>query len=485
MIKIALIGQVNVGKSTFFNRLISEPKAIISKIPGTTRDRNYGLCQWQGQNLTFIDTGGIDLEKKSSDEIEKQTRKQIIKAIKETDLVFFLIEIRPAPPSSEPPSGGPPSDLTELSGPPISNFEREVSRIIKKSKKPCFLILNKADNPKKRDWAKSQTWLKLGFGQPFAISAANGSGIGDLLDEVIDWVIRQSGKRVIGDEKKSDQAPEYPSTQLTRVAIIGKPNVGKSTLLNTLLGEEKVIVSSLPHTTRGPQDTLIYHQNQPLLLIDTAGIRRKSKIKLGIEQIGVKKSLRVVQKSDIVLMVLDVTQKISHQDKALLSLIIKNKKGLILVVNKCDLSPSVSLPIPFGNKRRKKNTTESHPVVGTVAGIAQWVPIIFISAKTGENVKKIFNLIQEVEKNRCRWIKDKELTDFLGQIILEKKFNQKIWTKIKIKQIDIRPPKFVLKTSKSIIRKKVVPQAQINIIEKEIRKKWPFKGTPLIIKLGT
>ena len=473
MIKIALIGQVNVGKSTFFNRLISEPKAIISKIPGTTRDRNYGLCQWQGQNLTFIDTGGLDLEKKSSGEIEKQTRKQIIKAIEETDLVFFLIEIRPAPPSS-----GPPSDLTELGGPPISNFEREVSRIIKKSKKPCFLILNKADNPKKRDWAKSQTWLKLGFGQPFAISAANGSGIGDLLDEVIKKLAENRSPQI---DKTGVQRAGVP----LKVAIVGKPNVGKSTLLNTLLGEEKVIVSSLPHTTRGPQDTLIYHQNQPLLLIDTAGIRRKSKIKLGIEQIGVKKSLRVIQKSDLVLMVLDVTQEISHQDKALLSLIIKNKKGLILVVNKCDLAPSVSLPVSFGNKGRKKKTTGSHSVGGFVGGMAQWAPIIFISAKTGENVKKIFNLIQEVEKNRCRWIKNKELTDFLEQIILGKKFNQKIWAKIKIEQIDIRPPKFVLKTSKSIIKKKVVPQAQINIIEKEIRKKWPFKGTPIIIKLGT
>ncbi|MBL7141894.1 ribosome biogenesis GTPase Der [Patescibacteria group bacterium] len=473
MIKIALIGQVNVGKSTFFNRLISEPKAIISKIPGTTRDRNYGLCQWQGQNLTFIDTGGLDLEKKSSGEIEKQTRKQIIKAIEETDLVFFLIEIRPAPPSSGPPSGGPPS-----SGPPISNFEREVSRIIKKSKKPCFLILNKADNPKKRDWAKSQTWLKLGFGQPFAISAANGSGIGDLLDEVIKKLAENRSPQI---DKTGVQRAGVP----LKVAIVGKPNVGKSTLLNTLLGEEKVIVSSLPHTTRGPQDTLIYHQNQPLLLIDTAGIRRKSKIKLGIEQIGVKKSLRVIQKSDLVLMVLDVTQEISHQDKALLSLIIKNKKGLILVVNKCDLAPSVSLPVSFGNKGRKKKTTGSHSVGGFVGGMAQWAPIIFISAKTGENVKKIFNLIQEVEKNRCRWIKNKELTDFLEQIILGKKFNQKIWAKIKIEQIDIRPPKFVLKTSKSIIKKKVVPQAQINIIEKEIRKKWPFKGTPIIIKLGT
>lgn len=462
MIKIALIGQINVGKSTLFNRLITKPKAIVSKTPRTTRDRNYGLCQWQRENFTFIDTGGLDFEKKSQNEIEKQTKKQVVKAIAEADFIFFVIEVRPAP-----PAGGPTLDLS--TGLPISNFEREISRLIKRTKKPCFLVLNKADNPNKREWAKSPAWLRLGFGQAFPISSVNGSGIGDLLDEVVNQIIGQSDNQIIEpqiDKSVANKSVAIRSQQTTialRVAIVGKPNVGKSTLLNALLGEEKVIVSPLPHTTRGPQDTLIYHQKKPLLLIDTAGIRRQSKIKPGIEKIGVRKSLEVVQKSDIVLMVLDITQEISHQDKALINLIIKNKKGLILVINKCDLKKPYQLNL----------------------ALAQWAPVIFISAKIGKNVKKIFNLIQKVKKNHLRWIEKQELNNFLQEIIAEKEFNEKIWTKVKIEQTNVQPPQFVLKVSKNIIRRKAIHQAQINIIEKELRKKWPFDGTPIKINLTT
>ena len=437
MKKIALLGQVNVGKSTFFNRLINEPKAIVSKTPGTTRDRNYGLCHWQDQDFIFIDTGGIE-EKKSQDEIKKAIKKHIIKALEQADLVFFLIEARPSSDS--------------LKGLPVSNFEREISRLIKKSKKPCFLILNKADNPQKRKWAQGSAWLKLGFGQPFAISAANGSGLGDLLDETVKFFQKTA--------KEKSQKSDLKTTPL-KVAIVGKPNVGKSTLLNALLGEEKVIVSSLPHTTRGPQDTLIYYQKKPLLLIDTAGIRRQRKIKPGIEKIGVQKSFEVIKKANLILMVTDVSEKISHQDKALLSLIIKKNKGLIIVINKCDLEKAYQSELT----------------------LAQWAPRILISAKTGVNVKKIFNLIQKVRANQTRRIEEKNLTNFLKEIIVERGFNQKIWQKVEIKQVDIQPPKFILRVSKNIIRRKAINQAQINIIEKELRKKWPLEGAPIKINV--
>ena len=439
MKKIVLLGQVNVGKSTFFNRLISKPKAIVSKMPGTTRDRNFGICHWQDQDFMIIDTGGVE-EKKARDQIEKEVKKHIIKALAQADLVFLLIETRPLSDSS--------------SGPPISNFEREISRLIKKSKKPCFLVLNKADNPEKRKWAQNQAWLKLGLGEVSPISAANGTGVGDLLDKTIDFFKKTS--------KAKSKKPELKIIPL-KVAIIGKPNVGKSTLLNTLLGEEKVIVSPLPHTTRGPQDTLIYFQRKPLLLIDTAGIRRRAKIKSSIEKIGVQKSFETIKKADLVLMVTDVSENISHQDKALLNFIIKKDKGLVVVVNKCDLKKSYQLWNP----------------------LAQWAPRILISAKTGVNVEKIFPLIQRVNANYKRWIEQKDLTGFLKEIIVEREFEEKIWKRAKIKQTGIKPPKFSLQVSRNIIRRKAIKQAQINIIKKELRKKWPFEGTPIKIKLGT
>ena len=372
---IALIGQVNVGKSTLFNSLIGEQKAIIDRQPGTTRDRNYGRCQWRGENLMIIDTGGLEeLEKKSNDQIGKQVKKQIIRAIKESDLIFFIIEIRP------PTEIIPESD--ESAGPPISNFEREINRLIKKSKKPTILVLNKADNPQKRKWAQGLSWLKLGFNQPFAISATNGTGVGDLLDEALKRLPLKSTTRPA--EPTPDQKP-------IKVAIMGRPNVGKSTLLNSLLGEEKVIVSPLPHTTRGPQDTLVQigPDRQSFLLIDTAGIRKQAKVKTGIEKIGVQQSLKIIQKSDIILMLLDVTGEISHQDKTLLRLIIKNKKGLIIIINKCDLLTKQNL-----------NRLIKTKVIHEYLPLARWAPIIFISAKTQQNVNRVFSLIKRIQKNK-------------------------------------------------------------------------------------
>ena len=443
MLKIALIGQANVGKSTLFNKLIAQPKAIVSSVPGTTRDRNQGICSWQGRDFIVIDTGGIE-QQKTKDEIEKGVRKQINEAFKEADIVFFLIEIRP-------PEDSP-------SGLPLSGFEREISRLIKKTKKLCFLILNKADNPQKRKWAESRAWLKLGFGKTHPISATTGAGIGDLLDEVVNRVIPKKSRLLT----RSDLVHESP--QSTKVSIIGRPNVGKSTLLNALLGEERVIVSSQPHTTRGPQDILLETRpHKPLLLIDTAGIRQKKKISSLLEKIGVQKSLKTIQKADVVLMVIDVSQTIGHQDKALLDLIIKSEKGLIIILNKCDLERAYQPRI----------------------GLASWAPSLFISAKTGKNVEKIFSLIEVTGKNQSRRLTPDELSDFFKKIIMNKGWKEEIWKKIDLEQTDIRPPKFILKTPKIFLKRKLIPRAQINILEKEIRKKWSFEGTPIIIKIKT
>ncbi len=434
MKKIALIGQVNTGKSTLFNRLISESKAIVSSVAGTTRDRQYGTCSWQGHDFTVIDTGGIE-EKKSENEIEKAVKKQIKQALQEADFVLFLMEARL------------PEDNF---GPPFSGFEREISQMIKKMKKPCFLILNKADNPEKMAWATSPAWEKLGLGKAYAISAATGSGVGDLLEEIF---------KIPGFRIGSFSSPE--PEKITKVAIIGRPNVGKSTLLNALLGEEKAIVSEQPHTTRGPQDTLIYHKNKPFLLIDTAGIRQKRKINDLLEKVGVQKSLKTVQKADVILMVFDVSQTPGHQDKALLDLIVKNRKPLLIIMNKCDLEKAYQ----------------------PKAGLPDWTPRVPISAKFGKNVEKIFPLIEKVEKNNSSVFASEELSDFLEHTIMKLRWNKKIWGRIKLKQTGTRPPRFTLTVPKIILRRKMIPAAQINILKKELRKAWPLEGVPVEINV--
>ena len=435
MTKIALVGQANVGKSTLFNRLISQSKAITSAIPGTTRDRNYGVCEWRGKEITFIDTGGVW---EDPDDFKESVIKHIDIAIQESDFIFFILEIKSP-------------DV------PISNLERDISRLIKKSKKPCFLILNKADNPAKREWGLSNHWLKMGAGEPFCVSALNGSGVGDLLDHVTCQIKEQF---LASTDVSQEKLP------LIKVAIIGKPNVGKSTLLNSLLGEEKVIVSSLPHTTRGPQDSSLTVGENDFLLIDTAGIRRRAKIKAVIEKIGVRRSLETIERADIILMVLDITSSLSHQDKALIDFIIKKDKGLIFVINKCDLVP----------KQKFKRDDFA-------LDFGSWAPAIFISAQKGDNVKEIFGLIVRVQKNCFRRITELKLNEFLISTVKRKKLPPDVWVKVHAQQTDVCPPSFLFLAPSIILKRKSINPAQINIIEKALRGRWDFSGTPIKITL--
>lgn len=436
MFKIALIGQTNVGKSTLFNRLISQSKAITSALPGTTRDRNYGLCSWQGEDITFIDTGGID---EKAEDFKEEVLKHIKIAIQEADFLFFVLEIRPP----------------EV---PISNLEREIARLIKQSQKHCFLVLNKADNPRKREWGEDQHWLKMGFNQPFFVSALNGSGVGDLLDEVID--------KIKEGEKRAEDLGAEKEISLIKVAIIGKPNVGKSTLLNALLGEEKVITSPLAHTTRGPQDSLIISNNHQFLLIDTAGIRRRARIKLNIEKEGVHRSLVTVSQADVVLMVLDVTSSLSHQDKALTDLIISKDKGLVFVLNKCDL---------ISQQKFKRDDFS--------LSLGSWAPAVFASAKNNKNVQDIFNLIIRVWQNCSREIEEEKLNNFLRLLVKKKGLSLKVWDRVYFRQTGIKPPQFTLFVPNIIFKRKSINDAQINIIQKALRNRWDFSGTPLKIKI--
>jgi len=453
IINIALIGKVNSGKSTLFNRLIEERKAMSFQKAGTTRDRNYGICHWQGEKFQIIDTGGLTQEK-DNQEIDQKVKENIKTAIKEADIIFFVTETK---------------NLGSLKRPGdiITDFERNISQMIKKSQKPTILILNKSDNLKKRKWAKNKKWLALGFGKPIPISSANGSGIGDLLDLTIEKT---------KDIKKKKIAKKGPDKSI-KISIIGRPNVGKSTLFNAILGKKQVIVSSTPHTTRGPQDTFLFYKSKeldkkiPLTLIDTAGIRKKRKVKPGIEKIGVDRSFRAMKKSDVIIIVLTAQKPPSHQDKTLIRLALKTKKAMVIAINKCDLL----------SKKEYRLFTKSNLIYNKLP-MAKFAPRVFISAKRKKGINILVKSIIQASKNQQKNISEKKLNIFLKELIKKKGFKKEVWERIDFLQTKTNPLEFSLICPKIIMKRRQVKKAHFNIIKKALREKWDFTGAPIFIK---
>jgi len=431
MYKIVIVGRQNVGKSTLFNRLIEEKKSIVSVEPGTTRDRIYGTCSWQGKSFILVDIGGI--RKIIKGEIEKEIQKQITIALEEANLILFLLDDKEG----------------------ITKEDREIAKELKKLKKPILLVLNKIDSPKERKKINEKNFLKLGLGKPFLVSAANGSGTGDLLDEIVkyrDRDIWQSTK-----EKG------------IKVAIIGKTNVGKSTLVNSILGQERVIVTPLPQTTRQPIDTYLECKGKPMILIDTAGIRRRAKIKKEVERIGIEKSLKMIERADIVLLMLDILEKVSHLERTLAKIIKREKKSVILVVNKFDLA-----------KVKMEKYLEYFQ--GEFSSL-WWAPIIFISAKEKINLEKLLDLIFEIEEKKKEIFEPEKLNRILKNLIKEYNFSQRFWPKAKLEQKKNEIPIFILSLPK-LTRKEIPPrQAQINLLEKNIREEFNLWGVPINLKI--
>jgi GTPase len=446
--KVVLVGQVNAGKSSLFNRICSKQKALVSKTPGTTRDRNSVETEWQGKKFILIDSAGFEknvslaqnsLSAEHSLILKQAIKKQIGLAINEADLILFLIDIQEG----------------------VNLLDIEMAKMIKKNKKPTILVLNKADSSKWLSEANDASYWKLGLGEPRAVSAVTGLGIGDLLDEVTKKIKRRGGP-------KKDILPAV------HVAIAGRPNVGKSSLANAILGEERVIVSPVAHTTREPQDLLFYYKSSPIIFIDTAGIRKKSKVKPDIERAGVLMSLGAIRKADVIILVLDICEKISHQDKALVDLVVEAGRGLILAINKIDLEKN------FNEKFKKIIEYYQWNLPG-----ASWAPIIFLSAQKKQNIDNLLNLIEQAEANRRQKISEEDLSVFIKRVILTKKFRDKWWAKIKFTQVDINPPRFLLLIPALAAKRKLLSPAQLAIIEKDLRKTWSLEGTPIRIDTGT
>jgi GTP-binding protein len=451
---VVIFGRTNVGKSTLFNCLTEKKQALISDIEGTTRDSNIGVVEWREKKFALVDTGGITdfsfflKRKKNSGSIEEEVQKQAINYLKKADLILFLVDKK---------EGLLPQDKE------IAIFLKKISPELAN----IILAVNKVDG--QRDRKDLFDFYKLGLGEPIGISAASGSATGDLLDLVINK-IKAVKKKKVKDENENEKIKE----EVIKVSILGQPNVGKSSLLNSILGEKRVIVSPIPHTTREPQNTFLEYNNRKIKLIDTAGISKKGmqfsrgKKDLYLEKKGIAMSLASLKKSDMVLLVIDISRSITQQDLKIIEEAITKKKSLIIIANKWDLIPV---------KDFKKYTA----YIRAKIPFAAWAPIQFISAATGAKVNKILDLILEISEQRKKELSEEDLKKFIKQAI---KIHQPSRGKgVKhprirsFKQISSNPPSFEL----MIGGKEDLHFSYLRFLENRLREQFYITGTPLSI----
>ncbi|HOD37079.1 MAG TPA: ribosome biogenesis GTPase Der [Syntrophales bacterium] len=392
---IAIIGRPNVGKSTLFNRLSEGKKAITIDEPGATRDRNYTDSTWEGRSFTIIDTGGF--EPISTEKILVQMREQTMLAIEEADIILFLMDGR---------DGLTPSD-------------EEIARLLRQVPKPVFYVVNKIDGPKHD--ALAYDFYRLGIEKLYPVSAEHGRGVDDLMMDVVDRI--PAAKAVEADEER------------IRIAVVGRPNVGKSSLINKILGYERTIVNPLPGTTRDAIDTPFEYRDKKYLLIDTAGIRRKSRISMTLEKYTVVEALKTLSRCDIALILIDAEDGVTDQDARIAGLAYEKGVASILVVNKWDLIEKDNSTVGIHVKK-----------IQDALKFLAFAPIIFVSAETGQRVTRIFDLIQEVYGQANRRIPTGELNDKVGAVLAANPPPRHAGRLNKIyyfTQISVKPPTFV------------------------------------------
>lgn len=431
--RVALVGRVNAGKSTLFNTLIHTSRALISPQPGTTRDLNIAEMTWRGKTFEIVDSGGLDAWRLG--EIEQYVQRKAYQAIQTADLVVLLIDGRYEP----------------------TVDDRRIAKTLKKSRQKIILALNKLDGPASRRDV-SPDFYRLGLGAPCLISALNGSGTGDLLDEIVQRLPHRERSPVPIDVKLS---------------IIGKTNVGKSSLFNALVGEERVIVTPLPHTTREPQDTLLKFRGKNILLVDTTGLRKKPKMTSHLEALAAKKTGEAIRRSDVSLLVTNVLVPLSNQDQDIARLALEHQNGIILVANKWDLIAD-----------------KSPQTINTYIEYYQryfpwlwWAPIVFASALEKQRISKIVELALAVHRARQRWLPQEALNTLIQKMRQVKKVGRPDKKKprgaYRLQQIDVNPPRFLL----LVPRREDVHPAFLNLLEKKLRAAFDLNGTPLSITL--
>ena len=422
----AIVGRPNVGKSTLFNRLVGDRQAIVEDIPGTTRDRLYGDAEWKKTPYTIIDTGG--LEPDATEGYSALIREQVAVAMAEADVILFICDA--------------------MTG--VTSVDTEIAELLRRADRPVLLLANKGDNEERRELAVD--FHELGLGDPMAISAHHDIGVREVQD------------KLLGLLPESHLEAE---TQVLRMAVVGRPNVGKSALINSILGEDRVIVSDMAGTTRDAVDTPFQYGDRKMVLIDTAGLRRPGRIEKGIEKYSVMRAQKALERSDVIVLVLDGNEKVAHQDQHIAGDVAKAFKGMVVAVNKWDLAEDTE----------ENRDTIAHRVL-TRLRFTPWAPLAFISAKTGLNVKGLLDLVVEVDEARSVRIPTSEVNAALRDAVAAHPPASTSRKLLKLKyatQAEIRPPTFVVFCNDA----KSVHFSYRRYLENHFRRRWGFEGTAI------
>lgn len=429
---VAIVGRPNVGKSTLFNRLTGTRQAIVSDVAGTTRDRQYGKCEWGGKEFSIVDTGGWVVN--SDDIFEEEIRKQVILATEEADVILFLVDVKNG----------------------VTDLDSEVAQILRQANMPVILCANKTDS--NEDRYGSAEFYSLGLGDPYCVSAATGAGTGDLLDQIL-------------EKFGPDLDDESGEETIPRFSVVGRPNVGKSSIINAFIGEDRHIVTNIAGTTR---DSILTRYNKfgfDFFLVDTAGIRKKNKVNEDLEFYSVMRSIRAIEYSDVCILLIDATRGIEGQDMNIVQIIQRNGKGLVVVVNKWDLVEDKSKEAVafFENAIRERMAPFTN------------FPIVFASALTKQRIFKVLEVANAVYDNRCRRVSTSKLNEEMLPLIEAYPPPSIKGKYIKIKycaQIpDVKVPSFVFYANLP----QYIKEPYKRFLENKIRERWNFEGTPINI----